>query len=118
MKAVSNTVVTRTAAVLLGVLTAFVLLLVLFSDAPGTDSFRSFVVYVLGYVGVVVLLHAALGLAFGFVFPRTGWHWGPLAVFPHLSPTDPLSPHTSGQYRSGDRGSRARSRTGGNSFVV
>ena len=69
-------VATRTVAVLLGVIPAFVLLVTLFSDTPGLTPFTSFVLYVLGRMGIVATLHAALGAAFGLAFPGPGWHWG------------------------------------------
>lgn len=67
---------TRIGAALLGVIPAFVVLSVLFSDAPQTTSFSSFIQYTLGPVGIVAALHAAFGLAFGFAFPRPAWRWG------------------------------------------
>ncbi len=68
--------IARITAISLGVIPALVLLATLFSDAPGASSSSAFVVYVLGRVGIVVALHAAFGVAFGLVFPRSGWRWG------------------------------------------
>ncbi len=67
---------TRTVAVLLGVIPAFVLLLSIFSDTPGLSSFTSFVLYALERIGIVMALQAAFGVAFGFAFPRPAWRWG------------------------------------------
>lgn len=66
----------RLGAALLGVIPASVVLLILFSDGPGLDSFSAFISYVLAPIGIVVTLHAAFGAAFGFAFPRPAWCWG------------------------------------------
>ncbi|MDQ4105664.1 MAG: hypothetical protein M3157_00610 [Actinomycetota bacterium] len=67
---------TRGAAMLLGVIPAFVLLLTVFSDTPELSPFTSFVLYVLGRIGIVAALYAAFGVAFGLAFPRLAWRWG------------------------------------------
>ena len=69
-------VMTRIGAALLGVIPAFVVLLTLFSDTPGLNSFSSFVWYALGQVVIVAALQGAFGVAFGLAFPRSGWRWG------------------------------------------
>ncbi len=69
-------VTTRLGAMLLGIIPATVLLLVLFSDGPGLNSFPSFVFYILVPIGIAAVLHAAFGVAFGFAFPRPAWRWG------------------------------------------
>ncbi len=75
-KAVLISVMTRVGAMLLGVIPAFVLLSILFSDGPGLNSFSSLVLYVLVPIGIAAVLHAAFGVAFGFAFPRPAWRWG------------------------------------------
>lgn len=69
-------IMTRLGAVLLGVIPAFVVLLILFSDGPGLNSVSSFVLYVLAPIGIAAALQGALGVAFGFAFPRPAWRWG------------------------------------------
>ncbi len=69
----AKTAASRIAAALFGVIPAFVLLVSLFSDAPGVTSFE---LYVLGRIGIVASLQAAFGVAFGFAFPRPAWRWG------------------------------------------
>lgn len=65
----------QAAAVLVGVIPAFVLLVSIFSEAPGSSSFTSFVLYALGRIGIVATLYAAFGAAFGLASPRLAWHW-------------------------------------------
>ncbi len=63
----------RIAAVLLGVIPAFVLLSSVFSD---TSSDTAFAREMLVRLGVVAALYAFFGIAFGFSIPGLSWRWG------------------------------------------
>lgn len=63
----------KTAAVLLGVIPAFVLLSSIFSDTSSDDAFaREMFVR----LGIVAALYAAFGVTFGFSIPGLAWRWG------------------------------------------
>jgi hypothetical protein len=63
----------KIAAVLFGVILAFVLLSSIFSD---TSSDTSFAREMFVRLGIVAALYAAFGVAFGFSIPRSTWRWG------------------------------------------
>jgi hypothetical protein len=63
----------RIAAVLLGVIPAFVLLSSIFSD---TSSDTAFAREMFVRLGSVAALYAAFGVAFGLSIPRLAWRWG------------------------------------------
>lgn len=67
---------TRAGAVLLGVIPAFGVLSILFSDAPEPNSLTSLVGYGLGPVGIAAAMQAAFGVAFGLALPGPSWRWG------------------------------------------
>jgi hypothetical protein len=63
----------KIAAVLLGVILAFVLLSSIFSDTSSDTAFASEMVVRLG---IVAALYANFGVAFGLSVPRLAWRWG------------------------------------------
>ncbi len=63
----------KIAAVLLGVILAFVLLSSIFSD---TSSDIAFAREMFVRLGIVAALYAAFGVAFGLASPRPTWRWG------------------------------------------
>jgi len=63
----------KTAAVLLGVIPAFVLLSSIFSD---TSSDTAFAREMFVRIVIVAALYAAFGVAFGLFIPRLAWRWG------------------------------------------
>jgi hypothetical protein len=63
----------RIAAVLLGVILAFVLLSSIFSD---TSSDTAFAREMFVRLGIVAALYATVGVAFGIFMPRLAWRWG------------------------------------------
>ncbi|MBA3472376.1 MAG: hypothetical protein H0T57_03965 [Rubrobacter sp.] len=63
----------KIAAVLLGVILAFVLLSSIFSD---TSSATGFAREMFVRLGIVAALYAAFGVAFGLFIPRLAWRWG------------------------------------------
>ena len=63
----------KIAAVLVGVILAFVLLSSIFSD---TSSDTSFAREMFVRLGIVAALYAAVGVAFGLSIPRPTWRWG------------------------------------------
>ncbi len=65
--------IAKIAAVLLGVILAFVLLSSIFSDSSSDTAFAR---EMLVRVGIVAALYAAFGVAFGLSIPRLAWRWG------------------------------------------
>jgi len=63
----------KIAAMLLGVIPAFVLLSSIFSD---TSSDTAFVKEMIVRLIIVAALYAAFGVAFGLFIPRLAWRWG------------------------------------------
>jgi hypothetical protein len=63
----------KIAAVVLGVILAFILLSSIFSD---TSSDTSFAREMFVRLGIVAVLYAAFGGAFGLCIPRPTWSWG------------------------------------------
>ena len=63
----------KIAAVLFGVILAFVLFSSIFSD---TSSETSFAREMFERLGIVAALYAAFGVAFGLSFPEPTWRWG------------------------------------------
>ena len=63
----------KIAAVLFGVILAFVLLSSIFSD---TSSDTSFAREMFVRLGIVAALYAAFGVAFGLSIPGLTWRWG------------------------------------------